>query len=146
MRSSVFATYDDGVRGYHANKVLEDQRREEQNAIFAHPSVMWADRSERGEMVDRLLAGRPKKKNYKTIFKEFSRIFAFGKVANKYENERYLVRKAWDAKVPKQKRVKGVRMEIPSAPMPTHLLIAPKLEMAPDEERKLASSRLVSNL
>ena len=46
--------------------------------------------------------------------------------------------------MPKQTRIRGIKVEIPSAPMPKHLVVPPKIEVAPDEERKIGNSRVVS--
>ncbi|CAD7957778.1 unnamed protein product [Amoebophrya sp. A120] len=77
----------------------------------------------------------------KSLFAEFSRVFQFGKMAVKYEREKYTVKKAWDAKVPKQDQFAAVRFELPPAPMPDHLVQEPNAELHPDDERKVDNSR-----
>jgi len=94
---------------------------------------------------------REKKKNRKrnaakkSLFSEFSRVFQFGRMAVKFEHERFTVRKAWDAKVPKQDQFAAVRFELPPAPLPDHLVQEPNIELHPDDERKVDNSRYTNS-
>ncbi|CAD7969961.1 unnamed protein product [Amoebophrya sp. A25] len=94
---------------------------------------------------------REKKKRRKimaqkrSLFSEFSRVFQFGKMAVKFENERLSVKHAWDAKVPKQDQFASVRFELPPAPLPDHLKEEPNVELHPDDERKVDNSRATNS-
>ena len=70
-----------------------------------------------------------------------SRIFQFGKVGVKYEQERFQVKQDWDKKVPKQSRFASTKFEVPPAPMPDHLKLRPGIEVAVDDDRKMGNSR-----
>lgn len=83
---------------------------------------------------------KPKKLKGK-LFTDFSRVFQFGRMAVKYEGERYQVKRAWDAKVPKQHQQSNKKMAMPPAPMPDHLKIPPNISVNPDDERKLRNSQ-----